>query len=103
HGLILTNKILEIANQLPPNNDLLMDLSNVLKNIVISDFISLYSKHIFLINLIGNLSPQSLIMLNDYKDWPTFKVKGKIYRIEMGEIKTPWTNDFAISYIKKKG
>lgn len=102
-GLILTNKILEIGNQLPPDADLLMDFSNVLKNIVISDFVSLYSKHIFIINIIGKLSPQSLIILKDYKNWPTFKVKGKIYRIEMDEIKTPWTSDFAISYIKKKG
>lgn len=104
YGLTLTNKILEIANQSPPDKELLMYLSNVLKNVVTSDFISLYSKHKFFINLIEQLSPQSLTILIDYRNWPTFKSKKKLgYHISMGIITTPWTNDFAISYINKKG
>ncbi len=106
YGLSLTNKIFEILNQSPPDEELINHLSNILKNITKSDFITMFEKHKFFINLIEKLSIHSLTILLDNENWAKdFKPKKEKggYHINMGKITTKWTDDFARDYIKNKG
>ncbi|WP_370424497.1 hypothetical protein [Tenacibaculum dicentrarchi] len=100
YGQILTRKIFEVANQSPPDKELLNYLTLILKNIAKSDFVSLFTKHSFFINLLDQLPIQSLFILNDSDNWSI--IEGS-YSVSSGHITTPWVEKFSRSYIENKG
>lgn len=99
-GRVLTNKIIEITSDHPPDLDLINHLSNLLIHISKTDYVSLFNKHKFYINLLDKLSPASLNILLDNENWP--KLKGIRFHVSSEIITSPWTNKFAELYIEKK-
>ena len=105
YGFTLVNKIFRIMHDSPPDKELVNHLSNTLRNIINSNFELLFNKHRLFLNIIENLSPQSLTMFLDNENWPEIPPPGKGSggrKTSMRRITTPWTKDFAIAYIKAK-
>lgn len=72
-GNTLFNKILRILDDSPPDGELIEHLSSSLKFIIESEnFDTLFDIHKFSLSQIERLSPQSLSVLADYKNWPLF-------------------------------
>lgn len=68
HGSTLFNKILQIAEDSPPDPKLLGFLGSALKHISDSDFIALFEDHKFALSQIEKLTPQGLAVLSDYSN-----------------------------------
>jgi len=99
-GNTLFSKIQLIMDSNPPDGDLIRHLSNVLKNIIDSDFHSLFNDHKYALAQIELMSPQSLTILADHNNWPQFKSSGGV---SVGNIITsPWVSDFVKFYFQSK-
>ncbi len=100
-GNTIFNKILRILDNTPPDIELTEHLSNVLKNIVETDFISLFEDHKFAINQIEMLTPQALTLLADSRNWQAWKLTS--YSSNGPRITSHWLPDFVNVYSASKG
>lgn len=100
-GNTLFNKIVRIVNANHPNKEYITLLSKVLKRITNSDFQKLFSKHIYALNQIEKLTPQALIVLADFENWPEYTIGN--YASRGGIISTEWTENFSEFYTHYKG
>lgn len=74
YGNTLVNKVFQMANNYPSDDELMKHLVATLKHIINSKkFEELFDKHKFNLSLIDNISPQALGILADYNNWPVFK------------------------------
>ncbi|MBS4207502.1 hypothetical protein [Bacillus sp. FJAT-50079] len=70
-GNTLFNKIIRIIEDFPPDEELMVHLSSVLKFVIInSDFEELFDQHKYALAQIERLTPQSLSIIADYEKWP---------------------------------
>lgn len=99
-GNTLFNKLIRILDNTPPDIELTQHLANALKNIVDSDFISLFDDHKFALNQIEILTPQALTLLSDFKNWPSWKLR--TYSANGGIITSNWMPDFISGYSATK-
>ena len=95
-GNTLFNKIIRIVNINPPNQAYVELLAKVLRKVTHSDFSKLFSKHDYALNQIEKLTPQALLILNDCKRWPEYKIGN--YASQGGVITTQWTEAFSTYY-----
>lgn len=100
-GNTIFNKILRILDDTPPDVELTEHLSNVLKNIVESDFTRLFEDHKFAINQIEMLTPQALSLLADKGNWPGWKLTS--YSSSGARLTSDWLSDFVNVYSASKG
>ncbi|WP_338378063.1 hypothetical protein [uncultured Flavobacterium sp.] len=85
----------------PPDFELTNNLANVLNHIVNSDFKNLFEDHKFAINQIELMSPQSILLLSDRKNWTIWKLSN--YTSNSGILTHNWMPDFMNIYAKNKG
>ena len=99
-GNTLFSKIQLIMDSNPPDVDLIRHLSNVVKNIINSDFHSLFNDHKYALAQIELMSPQSLTLLADHNNWPQFNSSGGLSVSNV--ITSPWVSDFVKFYFQSK-
>ncbi|MBI3501316.1 MAG: hypothetical protein HY063_05925 [Bacteroidetes bacterium] len=99
-GNTLFNKLLRILDNTPPDMELMNHLAEALKNIVNTDFCSLFEDHKFALNQIEMLTPQALSILADNKNWPEWKLTG--YSSTGDRITSHWLPDFVKMYCAKR-
>jgi hypothetical protein len=73
-GNALFNKIIGIADDSPPDIELLQHLSTAMYHIVNSDFEALFAEHRHALSQIERLTPQALTILSDCASWPPFRL-----------------------------
>lgn len=100
-GNTLFNKILRIFDDSPPDMELAKHLSNALKHIVNSDFISMFEKHKYALSQIEQLTPQALTILSDYNNWPLIELGS--YSASGPKITSDWLSEFTEFYSTSKG
>lgn len=76
-GFVLFQKLLAIQSGPTLDFDFSRQLAIALKRIADSDFKALFSRHKYVLMLLDSLSPQSLALLIDHKNWPFFEVEGE--------------------------
>lgn len=101
YGSALFSKILQIADNSPPDADMLGHLSAALAHISDTDFIKLFDEHKFALGLLERLSTQSLTIASDYGNWPTVKSQGMV--VSGNRVTSDWQADFAKAYASQKG
>ncbi|WP_298899779.1 hypothetical protein [uncultured Psychroserpens sp.] len=102
-GNTIFNKILRILDNTPPDLELTEHLSNVLKNIVDTDFVGLFEDHKFAINQIEMLTPQALTLLSDYSNWENWKAVRGYFSSDGVRISSNWSREFVNAYSASKG
>ncbi|MGE7545076.1 hypothetical protein [Sporosarcina newyorkensis] len=102
HGYTIYSKIIRILDDYPPDVDLMEHLSRALKHIIDEgNFKKLFDSHKFALSQIEVLSPQSLSILSDFKNWPKFDLKNSVFM--NGKLETRWHEAFAVTYCREKG
>ena len=99
-GNTLFNKTLRIIDNNPPDKELFEHLIHALNYIINSDFISMFDSHKYVLNLIENISPQGLVIISDYKNWPPFEISASLTYGE-GRLSL-WSPKFSKSYLNSK-
>ncbi len=95
-GNTIFSKVIRVINTNPPNKEYIKILSKVLKHITNSDFQNLFSKHNYVLSEIEQLTPQALIILSDYRNWPEFEIGN--YSSRDGVITSLWIEEFVMHY-----
>jgi hypothetical protein len=94
--------MLRILDDSPPDGDLLEQLSSTLKSIIDSgEFSKLFDIHKFSLSQNEKLTPQSLSILSDYKNWPNFS-KFEAFQ-EGNKVKEAFYNELANRYCEIRG
>jgi hypothetical protein len=120
-GFVLFQKLLAIQSGPILDFDFSRQLAVALKRIADSDFKDLFNRHKYALLLLDSLSPQSLALLVDHKNWPFFELKlsGQSsypdYRLDqIGELRAlleqtksmimvgQWEEYFAEAYFKEQ-
>lgn len=96
YGSMLYFKIIEILNENSPNPHFIKMLSKALRKVVNTDFESLFEEHKYVLDLIGRLSPQALIILADCPQWPPYQIGN--YSSDKGIITSEWVGEYAKAY-----
>lgn len=99
-GNTIFNKILRVLDNNPPDFELTNNLANVLNHIINSDFKNLFEDHKFAINQIELMSPQSILLLSDRKNWPIWKLSS--FSSTNGILTHNWIPDFMNIYARNK-
>lgn len=99
-GNTLFNKILQILDDNPPDPELVQHLSSALLYISQSDFEKLFNDHKYALSQIQLMTPHSLTILTDSRNWPSFNPGS--YTSNGGVITTDWLDAFSHSYIASK-
>jgi hypothetical protein len=99
-GNILYSKVVRILNNYPINKYYTKLLAAALNKIKKSDFSSLFSEHIYALNQIEKLTPQALLLLSDYGNWPEFIIGN--YRSDGEFIDSTWVKEFLLYYAPLK-
>lgn len=102
YGNTLINKVLQMVDNYPPDEKLMTYLVSTLKHIVDSkEFEKLFDQHKFNLSLIDGMSPQSLAILADNKNWPQFKFN--FTGVSIGsKIEGTFEKPFITAYFKMK-
>lgn len=101
YGNTIFNKILSMLEDSPPDQDLLNHLTKVLTYIIDQkNFEKMFSNHKFFLTQLDKLSPQALVIIADYKEWPPFNLQ---MSQQFGElISSDFHKEFTNAYTKKK-
>lgn len=100
-GFTIYCKVLRILDEYPPDLSLMDHLSDALKYIIEKgEFEKLFERHKFVLSQIEILTPQSLTILADNKNWPFIEVTGAVFI--NGKLNSPWSEEFASVYCLKK-
>lgn len=100
-GSTLFNKLMQITNDNPPDQELLQHLSTCLKNMCTSDFEALFSDHKYALSQIEIMTPHSLTILADSSSWPIFDPGS--FQSTGPTITSDWLDSFCSHYINAKG
>lgn len=101
HGYSLFNKIIQILDDNPPDQELINTLANCLKYIINNDnFEVLFDIHKYALSQIEHLTTQSISILLDYKSYPIFNLG--TYASQGEYIQTEWVECFARKYAQMK-
>lgn len=100
-GNILFNKVIRIVNSNPENIYYIEMLAKVLRNLTSSDFVKMFSKSMYALNQIEGLTPQALIVLMDYSNWPIFTLRK--YQSRDGIVTSDWVKEFLPYYMSNMG
>ena len=100
-GNALFNKIIGIADDSPPDIELLQHLSAAMYHIVNSDFEALFAEHRHALAQIERLTPQALSILSDCASWPQFQL-GTVSTVD-GVVTSEWVEEFSEFYANNKG
>ena len=99
-GNTLFNKIMHIIDDSPPDQELIQHLSNALLYISQSEFENLFNDHKYALSQIQLMTPHSLTILNDSKNWPIFNLGS--FQANSGVITSDWLEEFSKTYIQLK-
>lgn len=99
-GNTLFNKMLRIFDDSPPDMELAQHLSNALRFIINSHFVSMFEKHKYALSQIELLTPQALTILSDYKNWPIIRLES--YSASGPRVTSDWLSEFTNYYSKSK-
>jgi hypothetical protein len=100
-GSTLFNKLIQIIDDNPPDQELLQHLSACLKNMCTSDFEALFSDHKYALSQIEIMTPHSLTILSDSASWPIFDPGS--FQSNGPTITSDWLEAFCSHYIAAKG
>lgn len=99
-GNTLFNKILRILDNSTPDIEQIEHLTKSLQYIVSTDFNSMFEDHKYALSQIEMLTPQSLTLLSDYKNWPSWEMQS--FSSNGGIITSSWLPQFVGLYTKSK-
>lgn len=101
YGFTIFSKIRSILDDTPPDSELIEHLSTVLTNIVNAEhYEALFKKTKYVLSQIERLTPQSLTIIADESEWPTFEMSVSTYA--GGKISNDFHNRFGEAYANKK-
>lgn len=100
-GNILFSKVIRIINNNPQSKSYSKLLAECLKKIINSNFKDLFSKHVYALNQIEKLTPQALILLADYGNWPEYQIRN--YSSNRGILTSEWIEEFLLYYAPSRG
>lgn len=101
YGSALLNKILQIADNSPPDADMLRHLAAALAHISDTEFAELFDEHKFALSLMERLSPQALNIATNYGGWPSITMQN--VSITENRVTSDWQTAFAKAYAIQKG
>lgn len=99
-GNTLFNQLTKIIDGNPPDEELLEHLSSALAYIAMSDFEMLFNDHKYALAQIEQLSPHSLTIITDFKNWPSFNPGS--FQSNGATISSDWLEAFATAYVQYK-
>lgn len=99
-GIILFQKVVRIVNADILDEKYIKILAGVLKKISNSDFHVLFEEHNYVLSQIEKLSPQALLVLSDFSNWPSVSYSSTTTSgVTSGE---GWDTSFATLYSNRK-
>lgn len=101
YGSTLFNKIVQISDNSPPDEELIAHLSAALTYISQSDFEALFETHRYALSQIEHLTAQALAILSDHRTWPSMQLSG--YTATGAIVSSDWLSSFAVAYSQSKG
>lgn len=100
---ILFNKLIRILNDGTDNKAYIDKLSLVLKHIIDrGDFSKEFEDHKYILDQIERLSPQAIIILADYRNWPEFIIEAPYESDKQGFATSEWIDTFSPKYAAKR-
>ncbi|KZU17083.1 hypothetical protein [Lactiplantibacillus plantarum] len=101
YGSILFNKLLLILKDYPADGDMMDILRDTLLNLSdVNNFKSVFTKYKFLISLIDRITPQAMVILQDYLKWPPFSMS---MIINNNHVEGDMSKEFTDAYSHSKG
>lgn len=103
HGKALYKKITEILVNKLPNEKYCKYIANCLKKIIKeNNYSELFEEHSYYLGLLEGLTPQEIIIIGDYKNYPIFIMRGSDAIDSTGRFISEWAPTFAETYIKER-
>lgn len=102
YGNALYGKLLSILKNNLPNEEYCKKLANLLKKIIKEGkYEELFEEHSYYLSLLSELTPQELLIIGDYKNYPLFFPEYD-YNDSNGRLLSDWAPVFAEEYVKKR-